>query len=277
MQRSFRLKNIRSDEAFIIEKPSVLIGRSPQCDIYIDSAMLSRHHASVLLVDDDTVLIKDLESTNGTFVNSMRISRANRLTHGDVVTIGDAKFIFIDPTLDESDDEHEDLLASAKIIEIGADATSNRTMIQSSIFKSLGLDLDPNAYNLFGKGDDDSVRSGFYDPLALGDLDASKIPAALIVKTGRKKGGLIKLKLPAFSEKQWSVGRSQLCDVVLEDPTVSSQHALIRWQDGVWEIEDNGSTNGIKINGHAVQQTPFQHDDVLSIGSIKLLFKVLMA
>ncbi len=273
MLRKFRLKNISSDELFEIEKSSTLIGRSPQCDIYIDSELLSRHHASILLIDDTSVLIKDLDSTNGTFVNSMRISRANRLTHGDVITTGDAKFVFIDPNLDESDSDHGDLLADAPELQIGADATSNRTMVQSSIFKSLGL--DPAQFKLPGVGEDASLLSGSYDPSSFQGLDVTKIPAVLIIKTGRKKGSLIKLALPAFSEKQWSVGRSPLCDVVLEDPTVSSEHALIRWQNNVWEIEDCGSTNGIKINGHAITQTPFQHDDVLSIGSIKLLFKVL--
>lgn len=274
MQRRFRLKNISSDELFILEKPSILIGRSRQCDVFIDSAMLSRHHASILVIDSDTVLIKDLESTNGTFVNSMRISRPNRLKHGDVITIGDEKFVFMDPEIDEEDESREDLLDSAKPIDMGSDPTANRTMIQSSIFRSLGL--SPDLLDLPSQGDDDSVQRKAIYTLGNRDYDVNKTPAVLIVKTGRKRGSLIELKLPAFSEREWSVGRSQLCDVVLEDPTVSNRHAVIRWQNGLWEIEDNGSTNGIKLNEQKVLQTNFEHDDVVSIGSIKLVFKILL-
>ena len=101
MQTKFRLKSLRSDQTHILDKASILIGRSSQCDIQVDSGLLSRHHASVLVVDAETVLLKDLESTNGTFVNTMRITRPARLRHGDVITIGDEKFVFIDLELGE--------------------------------------------------------------------------------------------------------------------------------------------------------------------------------
>lgn len=274
MQRSFRLKNVNTNELHIIDQPSMLIGRSDQCDVFVDSDLLSRHHAALLLIESDTVLLKDLDSTNGSFVNSMRITRPYRLTHGDVLTIGDAKFVFIDPELDDSDEEHGNRLAAAPELDIGIDPTCNRTMIQSSLFHSLGL--NPDEHNL----DDASVEEGsprsiFTDPVIFGGFDTNTVPAIFVVKTGRKKDAIIKLTLPAFSAREWSVGRSQLCDVVLEDPTVSSKHAIIRCEQGIWHIFDNGSTNGVKLNGSKVSNIRFQHDDVLSIGSIKLLFKVL--
>lgn len=274
MQRSYRLKNVNSDELHVIDQASTLIGRSEQCDVFIDSGLLSRHHAAVLLVDPETVLLKDLESTNGTFVNSMRVSRPHRLRHGDVITIGDAKFVFIDPRLDETDAAHGNYLAAAPELELGSDSTSNRTMIQSSLFHSLGL--DPGKHDLSGVQEPaDELQGVLQDPLLFAGIDSKTVPALFIVKNGRKKGAFIKLTLPAFSDKEWSVGRSQLCDVVLEDPTVSSKHAIIRCDQGIWHIFDNGSTNGVKLNDNKVGTTRFQHDDVLSIGSIKLLFKVL--
>lgn len=271
MQRSFCLKDIGSDELYTIENPSMLIGRSPQCDIHIDSTLLSRHHASILIMEDGSVLIKDLDSTNGTFVNSMRVTRPVRLEHGDVVTIGDAKFIFIDPDKEQNEAAFNNLYDNAHEFEFEEDATSNRTMVQSSVFKSLGL--DPSQFNLNGGLSDEDSLLGYVPNERGKQLDPQNIPAVFIIKSGRKRGTIVKLSLPAFSEKSWSVGRGQLCDVVLDDPTVSSSHATIRWQDQKWFIEDCQSTNGIKLNGQTVKSAYFENDDVVSIGSIKLLFK----
>ena len=45
------------------------------------------------------------------------------------------------------------------------------------------------------------------------------------------------------------LGRSRRCDIVLEDPVVSSEHALLRWRDGVWELQDLHSRNGTYVGG----------------------------
>lgn len=271
MQQRFRLKSITTDTLYPIDKPSMLIGRSSQCDISIDSGMLSRHHAAVLAGTGDSVLIKDLDSTNGTFLNTMRVTSSTPLNHGDVLTIGDEKFVFID-----TEKENDQSTFSRDYIESGGrdaqDAASNRTMIQSSAFKSLGLEghLKPAA-------DVHEDNSQLFIVKALGrqPLDANRTPAVLLVKTGRKRGALIELKLPYGGDRQWLLGRSQLCDVVLDDPTVSSEHAVIRWENGCWEILDQRSTNGVQINGAKVSRTVFESGDVLSIGNLKLVFRVL--
>jgi pSer/pThr/pTyr-binding forkhead associated (FHA) protein len=63
------------------------IGRGTNADILIPDEAFSREHASVR-VDGQTVVLADLESSNGTMVNGEEISSARRLAPGDVVTIG---------------------------------------------------------------------------------------------------------------------------------------------------------------------------------------------
>ena len=73
----------------------LLIGRSGHNDVQIDSKFVSRHHA--LLVRHGTAtLLMDLNSANGTFVNSRRISN-QVLANDDVLTIGDYGLKFVDP------------------------------------------------------------------------------------------------------------------------------------------------------------------------------------
>ena len=63
------------------------LGRSQECGLPIDDEKVSRKHA-VLHVASDELLIEDLESRNGVFVNGERVEGVRSLTHGDVITIG---------------------------------------------------------------------------------------------------------------------------------------------------------------------------------------------
>ena len=270
MQTKFRLKSVRSDHFYFLDKSSILIGRSSQCDISVDSGLLSRHHASVLVVNPDTVILKDLDSTNGTFINTMRVTSPTRLNHGDVITIGDEKLVFIDSELGEAQESY-DRLVSSQFPELGDDS-SNRTMIESSFFRIVNL---PGADKPEADSSDENNSLWMMRALGKKPLDANRIPAVLLVKSGSKKGSLIELKLPVGVDREWSLGRSQLCDVVLEDPTVSNLHAVIRWENGYWEIQDNHSTNGVSLNGKKVSRAVFENSDVLTIGNIKMIFRVL--
>ncbi len=69
------------------------VGRTPDNDMCIDADFISRHHAVVLDTATGTV-VEDLESTNGVFVNNVRITRG-QLKPGDLVTFGKTTFRFL--------------------------------------------------------------------------------------------------------------------------------------------------------------------------------------
>jgi FHA domain-containing protein len=58
-----------------------------------------------------------------------------------------------------------------------------------------------------------------------------------------------------------TLGRSRQCDVVLDDPNISRQHAEIRPRGGSWVLTDLGSTNGSCINGRRID-----HPEVIKPG-----------
>jgi two-component system cell cycle response regulator len=70
-----------------IEKRSYTLGRAADADFRLDDEGISRHHAKVVVLAHDVVLLKDLGSTNGTFVNDQQIE-AHPLSEGDRVQLG---------------------------------------------------------------------------------------------------------------------------------------------------------------------------------------------
>ena len=72
-----------------------VIGRSTSCNIQIDQDSISRNHAELTQGQDDTVVLTDRGSTNGTFVNDGRVDKAYTLRNGDFIKIGRTIFKFI--------------------------------------------------------------------------------------------------------------------------------------------------------------------------------------
>ncbi len=83
----------RSGEQFPLEHAQTTIGRTPECEIFLDDVTVSRRHAVVTRAGD-AFRIEDLGSLNGTFLNRSRIERAE-LENGDEVQIGKYRLIFL--------------------------------------------------------------------------------------------------------------------------------------------------------------------------------------
>ncbi len=75
---------------------SMTIGRAVESDIVITSRRVSREHSRVQR-EGRHVMLADLGSTNGTFLNGERVLAPTRLRDGDSVSIGDVVLVFHDP------------------------------------------------------------------------------------------------------------------------------------------------------------------------------------
>lgn len=78
-----------------VQRPVVLVGRHPECDVRIDLPRISRRHCCLALAYD-RVLIRDLGSRNGLRLNGRVIDEA-QLNPGDEVAIGPLIFRVEDP------------------------------------------------------------------------------------------------------------------------------------------------------------------------------------
>jgi hypothetical protein len=83
----------RAGETFPLESERTMIGRSPDCEIFLDDVTVSRKHA-VLQRTGDAFVIEDLGSLNGTFVNRRRVEKGE-LTDNDELQIGKYRLTFL--------------------------------------------------------------------------------------------------------------------------------------------------------------------------------------
>jgi Protein of unknown function (DUF3662)/FHA domain len=72
-----------------------------------------------------------------------------------------------------------------------------------------------------------------------------------------------------------TIGRSRQCDVVLDDPNVSRQHAEVRPRGGSWVLKDLGSTNGSTLNGHQIDGPEvLRPGDEIELGTSAIRFEL---
>lgn len=77
-----------------------------------------------------------------------------------------------------------------------------------------------------------------------------------------------------LTQEVFTIGRTEDCNLCIPDPTISSKHCTLRRQeDGGYDIEDHGSTNGTRVNGMRVQSQRLANSDILQLGGVELLFE----
>lgn len=101
---------VRSDgeivEELTFHPGRIIVGRSPDNEIFIKSKFVSRHHAQIIS-DDDGCVIEDLNSTNGVFLGEKQVKKY-RLRDGDIVSLGVHELVYHD--LRQAEEPIEDQL-----------------------------------------------------------------------------------------------------------------------------------------------------------------------
>ena len=74
------------------------------------------------------------------------------------------------------------------------------------------------------------------------------------------------------------IGRQRSCDIVIDFPTVSRNHAVLtRYDDGSWTISDAQSKSGVKVNGKQTEICALHPGDVIDIGGVEMTMEPISA
>ncbi len=127
------------------------------------------------------------------------------------------------------------------------------------------LSIDQIDFLVEGPDDDEEATVARHFPAAVEVLTGPY----LLIRSGDRAGQ----KIPLVKSR-YTIGRNSSNDIMLEDQSVSSRHALLINTGSGWKIEDAESTNGTSINGEAVMGGQLRHSDRIRLGSVKLAFIV---
>jgi len=120
-------------------------------------------------------------------------------------------------------------------------------------------------------GRDDRTRVGAALPGVSRSRRAAKAGALLYMESGSRAGTDYRLSVGSTG-----LGRASDNEVVLDDDTVSRQHALIREDQGHFTLQDRGSLDGTFLNGEKIRgSVTLQDGDEIGMGNSVLRFKIL--
>ncbi len=71
-----------------------------------------------------------------------------------------------------------------------------------------------------------------------------------------------------------SVGRDAAADIQIDDSGLSRKHFEVIWDGSKAGVRDLGSTNGTKLNGQTISESPLQNDAVITAGRSDFIFRV---
>ena len=269
----------------------VTLGRQPGCTIVYDTPDVSGWHARLTRDPAGGLVVEDLGSTNGTYVNGVRVQRqalglADKLRLGSAVVqlshpaisallftvqrrppAGEALVLGSDPAADVVIHDPGVAPRHASLTELGdgkygvADLhTSQGTFVDSRNFRVSHAFVFPSHAVVLGS---------FVLPMAVLLRALDHHNSAVMHRSDELDEAL--QRALASGKKTLLIGRDVDCDLVIPHPTISGRHArLVRHPNGVVAIEDLGSTNGTFVNGERIGRGVAEAGDTVSVGAIVL-------
>jgi len=237
----------------------VLVGRSADCDLCISEGFVSRHHAR-FYIRENLVWIRDLDSSNGTFINAKRIAGAVLLMHGDEVAFDTSAFQLVGeaehltPVIEYSGQFADASLADSEHTESSLPEPEE---LVSSVLPTVEVRAVP--LDEAGEGANDSLLRR----LACG-LESS----ALIGLGDPVKNEVFPLMLGRYL-----LGRDIDSDIRVYEDSVSGKHAELDVRiEGVY-LTNLIATNGTFVNSMQVQTQRLQDGDIIDLGRVRLVFR----
>ncbi len=232
---------------------SWLIGRGADCQVIVGT--VSVHHCRLTRDVAGGVVVEDLGSPDGTFVNGVRLTAPGRVTPGDAVTLRPNTLL---PWPDEA------MPPGWKILTIGREPDNAFTV-------NLGTVSGYHARLVWNGGTGEAILEdlGSSNGTALRSLERKitratlaatdtvflgthPVPAAVLL--ARVTGAPAPPPALTFHGREMIVGRDPDCDHVVDLPIVSGRHARLTPSGSLILIEDLGSSNGTYVNGQRIER-----------------------
>ena len=245
-----RLVSLTDGREYQIMSAPLVMGREAGCDVVIPGKDVSRRHAEIVPSAKGYLIVDS--STNGVYVNDVRVPGQRVLTRGDVIRVGEESFRF-----------YADQVATAAAPAATAAPAAPpppppppagaESRLQNTSF---GMPATPRP------------AAATTNPGRGAGIGAAPL-ANFLVRTGTLKGTRLLVKTPIVN-----IGRAEYNDLIIPDESVSTSHAKLQRREGVWVLVDLESTNGTFVDGDRIQaDTPIAPGTMVRFGDIQLVFE----
>ncbi|HMJ59720.1 MAG TPA: FHA domain-containing protein [Gemmatimonadales bacterium] len=239
-----RVVSLTDGREYAIAGASLVFGRDATCDVVVSGKDVSRRHAEIVQTPKGYLVVDS--STNGTFVNEVRIEGQRLLARADVIRIGDENFRFY--------------------ADAAAQANPNPGPAASM----------PPAVPPTNPSPPPAAPTPAVPPAGAGERlkqtmhgAPGPVLANFLVRSGALKGQRLVVKTPVAN-----IGRADYNDLMIPDESVSTSHAKLQRREGVWVLVDLDSTNGTFVDGERVKgETPLSPGVTVRFGDISLVFE----
>jgi NADPH-dependent 2,4-dienoyl-CoA reductase/sulfur reductase-like enzyme/pSer/pThr/pTyr-binding forkhead associated (FHA) protein len=255
-----RVTGLKLAEVLLSQTKVIAVGRQPGVPLLIDQGSVSRRHAEISYANGQYIL-HDLGSTNGTFVNDVRIEPNSpyMLKPNDLLRFGKLvtfRFVLrvLPPKTASASPSGTNMAGVTRLYDWGATGK-----------------LQPSSQPVLN-ADGSLQLPGAASPIPASVIESCKETPALIVLTG-KEGQRAPQVVMLKQGRHIVLGRDQNNDIMLADAEVSRRHAeVFPGPDGFY-VRDLDSSNGVIVNQTKITN-PYllAHGDHMTIGDSVLYF-----
>jgi pSer/pThr/pTyr-binding forkhead associated (FHA) protein len=272
-----RLVSLVDGKEYIVPERGITIGRDASADVVVAQNEVSRRHAEIV-PSERGYLLHD-HSTNGVYVNGVRVLQSQVLSRSDVVRVGSEEFRFyadviISGTMPAATMPTPPTPQPPAPAVAAASGERDEETAPTPSVTAAPVRPAPAAPAAAAAAADTTLRVSAVPDAAPAPApsapDTRPVLAVLeVVNEGVSRGKRYELRVPLAH-----VGRGAHNDIVIDDESVSDTHAKLQRREDGWYLIDLGSTNGSYVGGSRLT-----HDRRLDgspdvrFGGVKLNFR----
>jgi pSer/pThr/pTyr-binding forkhead associated (FHA) protein/tetratricopeptide (TPR) repeat protein len=261
-----------------VDRDEFAVGRDSRNHLVLGDRQVSKFHCQLVKLDGGYAA-KDLNSSNGTLINGIRVDGEVAISTGDRIRVGPYELVFaegdeglpgylrpkgsspVPEAFDPGAPSPADADVSDLLDPVSPAPEQGGNPPAGQFARSMPM-TDPLAGRAPGASAADAARA------AESGMTAREGHAYLEIVDGDGKGHMI-----TVGSRGVTIGAGSRNNLVLDDPFVSRQHARVDLDGGRYVVKDTGSTNGIRVDGQDVAQAEMANGTRLQIGGVLMLFR----
>ena len=241
---------------YVLDKERMTIGRRPSNDIHIDNLAVSGEHAVIVTIGNDSFL-EDLNSTNGTLVNSNPIKK-HVLIHNDVITFGKYQLTYENKIQQKAPPSHG---FENTVVVRPSKLVVSSALIQPKVQSIAPPELKPEAQAVVADISAEAIQENI--------VQAAEILMPASQSSDVRKSGLLEVLSGADSGNKWSLNKAM---TTLGNP--SEQVAVITKRPHGYFVTHVAGINLPIVNGQSIGTLAYalSDQDIIEVSGMKLKF-----